>query len=95
MNLLAISLILAAVVTSSTASPWYSRRNDHKWIAPKTTDVRSPCPGLNTLANHGYLPRNGKKISIPMLLDAANEGFNLEPGPILTAAKLGLLSEKL
>lgn len=22
-------------------------------------DVRGPCPGLNTLANHGYLPRNG------------------------------------
>ncbi|KAJ7262422.1 Cloroperoxidase [Mycena rebaudengoi] len=92
MELLAISLILAAVVTSSTASPWYSSKNDHKWIAPKAIDVRSPCPGLNTLANHGYLPRNGKKISIPMLLDAANEGFNMEPGPILPAAKLGLLS---
>jgi hypothetical protein len=22
-------------------------------------DVRGPCPGLNVLANHGYLPRNG------------------------------------
>jgi hypothetical protein len=22
-------------------------------------DQRGPCPGLNALANHGYIPRNG------------------------------------
>jgi len=22
-------------------------------------DVRGACPGLNALANHGYMPRNG------------------------------------
>ncbi|RAR12511.1 aromatic peroxygenase [Stemphylium lycopersici] len=26
---------------------------------PGPTDQRGPCPGLNTLANHGYIPRNG------------------------------------
>ncbi|KAJ8508470.1 heme-thiolate peroxidase [Pleurotus djamor] len=31
----------------------------HKWVAPSSTDQRGPCPGLNALANHGYLPRNG------------------------------------
>lgn len=25
----------------------------HPFIAPKPTDMRGPCPGLNTLANHG------------------------------------------
>ena len=25
----------------------------HPYIAPKATDMRGPCPGLNTLANHG------------------------------------------
>jgi unspecific peroxygenase len=25
----------------------------HPYIAPKPTDMRGPCPGLNTLANHG------------------------------------------
>ena len=25
----------------------------HPWIAPALTDMRGPCPGLNTLANHG------------------------------------------
>lgn len=25
----------------------------HPFIAPGKTDIRGPCPGLNTLANHG------------------------------------------
>ncbi|KAJ7861377.1 Cloroperoxidase [Mycena olivaceomarginata] len=57
-----------------------------------STDLRSPCPGLNTLANHGYLPRNGRDISIPMMLKAAIDGFNVGPDAILQAAKFGLLS---
>lgn len=31
----------------------------HPWQAPGPGDQRGPCPGLNTLANHGYIPRNG------------------------------------
>ncbi|KAI0265962.1 Chloroperoxidase [Gloeopeniophorella convolvens] len=27
----------------------------HPYIAPKDSDDRSPCPALNTLANHGYM----------------------------------------
>lgn len=26
---------------------------DHPYIAPGPDDLRGPCPGLNTLANHG------------------------------------------
>ncbi|KAJ6460551.1 Cloroperoxidase, partial [Mycena sanguinolenta] len=52
----------------------------------------SPCPGLNTLANHGYLPRTGKNITIPMILDAASNAYNMDASPILPAAKFGLLS---
>ncbi|KAJ7716400.1 Cloroperoxidase [Mycena maculata] len=80
---------------------------DHQWMAPTATDVRSPFPGLNTLANHGYLPRSGKNISIPMTLQAAMhrvsladeadiyltpDGFNVGPDAIIQAAKFGLLS---
>ena len=32
----------------------------HQYIAPGATDQRGVCPGLNTLANHGYISRNGK-----------------------------------
>jgi hypothetical protein len=34
-----------------------------RYVAPKPTDVRGPCPGLNTLANHGYINRNGVGIT--------------------------------
>ncbi|KAL5340168.1 Chloroperoxidase [Aspergillus crustosus] len=40
--------------------------------------TRGPCPGLNTLANHGYLPRNGKDITLDILKDAMLDGFNIE-----------------
>ncbi|KAL7619404.1 hypothetical protein AAE478_009943 [Parahypoxylon ruwenzoriense] len=33
------------------------------WQPPADGDVRGPCPMLNTLANHGYLPRSGKGIT--------------------------------
>ncbi|RYC91286.1 hypothetical protein BFJ63_vAg5874 [Fusarium oxysporum f. sp. narcissi] len=33
--------------------------SSHPFKAPGKTDQRGPCPGLNTLANHGYIPRNG------------------------------------
>ncbi|KAA1478315.1 Cloroperoxidase [Dentipellis sp. KUC8613] len=32
---------------------------DHPFQASGSTDRRGPCPGLNTLANHGYILRNG------------------------------------
>jgi len=83
-------LLLFAALAVSTASS--AADGSHEWIAPKATDLRSPCPGLNTLANHGYLSRDGKNISIPMILQAAIDGFNVGPDAILQAAKFGLLS---
>lgn len=48
----------------------------HPFIPPGPTDLRGPCPGLNTLANHGYLPRSG--VARPdQLVTAVMEGFNL------------------
>ncbi|WYZ38428.1 hypothetical protein EsH8_III_000342 [Colletotrichum jinshuiense] len=38
---------------------------------------RSPCPGLNAIANHGYLPRDGRNISQEILTKALNESVNL------------------
>jgi len=31
----------------------------HAFQAPKGKDQRGPCPGLNALANHGYISRDG------------------------------------
>ncbi|KAI0050825.1 Cloroperoxidase [Auriscalpium vulgare] len=41
------------------------------------SDVRSPCPALNTLANHGYLPRDGQELSAPVIANALEEGYSL------------------
>lgn len=38
---------------------------------------RGPCPGLNTLANHGYLPRDGKNVTIKMVMAAMKDKFNI------------------
>jgi len=34
---------------------------EHAFVAPNFAngDIRGPCPGLNVLSNHGYLPHNG------------------------------------
>lgn len=47
------------------------------WIPPSETDVRSPCPGLNTLANHNLLPHSGRNLSIPMLQKALGITYNI------------------
>ncbi|KAJ0389696.1 hypothetical protein ATCC90586_011116 [Pythium insidiosum] len=38
-----------------------------------TPYVRSPCPALNSMANHGFIPRDGKNLSRPLLKTAIIE----------------------
>ncbi|MCJ1449873.1 hypothetical protein MMC28_000201 [Mycoblastus sanguinarius] len=64
---------------------------DHQFQAPGPTDVRGICPTLNTLANHGYLSRNG----ITTFAQAANAvqtgyGFDFSLSVFLSA--LGLMA---
>ncbi|EMD36869.1 heme-thiolate peroxidase [Gelatoporia subvermispora B] len=61
-----------AVVDGLTKIP----DDDHPFMAPGPTDQRGPCPGLNTLANHGYLPRNGI-VTQADILSATAAGFNM------------------
>ncbi|KAJ7135299.1 Cloroperoxidase [Mycena crocata] len=89
-------LVLAAVcfVASATAYPNSKREPEgHEFIAPKEGDVRGPCPGLNALSNHGYLPRDGKNFTPKQLLDAAIAGYNIDPPVIAVAAKFGILTK--
>ncbi|EJD44057.1 heme-thiolate peroxidase [Auricularia subglabra TFB-10046 SS5] len=49
---------------------------DHPYIAPRPGDARGPCPGMNTLANHGWLPRSG--VATPQqIITASEKGFNM------------------
>ncbi|KAF5556416.1 2-hydroxyacylsphingosine 1-beta-galactosyltransferase [Fusarium napiforme] len=49
---------------------------------------RSPCPGLNALANHGYLPRDGSNIDYDMINHAAQAAYNFEDGFYIDAVNM-------
>ncbi|KAF8991584.1 Chloroperoxidase [Cyathus striatus] len=71
-------------------SPKLVNDKDHPWKAPKAGDIRGPCPGLNTLASHGYIPRNG--IATPaQLVAGVQEGFNMGYDLALFVTYAGML----
>merc|ERR1712070_645045 len=59
---------------------------------PGPNDVRSPCPGLNALANHGFIPRNGKDMTPPILIKGLKAGMNMAPDFTIAIGGVGLLS---
>ncbi|TMW64676.1 hypothetical protein Poli38472_011556 [Pythium oligandrum] len=76
--------VIATVVTSSV-----SALEIGEYSRPTGTEVsgvpgasapylRSPCPALNALANHGYLPRDGKNIDSAMLEKAIMDVYNID-----------------
>lgn len=46
----------------------------HAFKAPGATDQRGPCPGLNAMANHGYLPHNGI-ATIDQFIESTGKGM--------------------
>ncbi|ETI32536.1 hypothetical protein F441_20558 [Phytophthora nicotianae CJ01A1] len=79
---LAIAAVAATVVTSTFAleeGDYYRPSSDEASGVYGTTAPyrRSPCPALNTLANHGYLPRNGQNITHDMLATALENVYNI------------------
>ncbi|KAF8576038.1 heme-thiolate peroxidase [Ramaria rubella] len=47
---------------------------------PRTkTDSRSPCPGINTLSNHGLLPHDGRNITFKQLAKEIEKNYNYSP----------------
>lgn len=62
-------------------------QNRHKWIPARQGDQRSPCPFLNTAANHGFLNRHGANIDIDDMAEQLEALYNvdadfLQLGPI-------------
>ena len=56
------------------------------YAPPSSTDLRSPCPILNSLANHGHLSRTGKDITLEELRAAL---FYLGIGPDMVSILAG------
>lgn len=61
-----------AIVVKSNKRP----EPGYKFKAPGPGDSRGPCPGLNLLANYGYLPRDGY-VTYGQVLEATARGFNM------------------
>ena len=59
------------------------KRGDYAPARPG--DIRSPCPAVNTLANHGYLPRDGRNVRASEFLKGMNQyGLSSALGGLLT-----------
>ncbi|KAG7387869.1 hypothetical protein PHYBOEH_008109 [Phytophthora boehmeriae] len=91
------SIVIAAVATTIVATPiaaleegeYFRPANDETSGINGTTATyrRSPCPALNALANHGYLPRNGQDITHEMFIAAIKDVYNVgnDVGQLLVA----------
>lgn len=87
------SFIIAAVLSCASATPTNLHPYDN-WKPPghgdgkpppsfklsqsNSSPVRGPCPGLNTLANYGLLPRDGMNIDLQSMISAFAT-FNGDP----------------
>ena len=55
---------------------YVSNTGKYAWVAPGPDDARGPCPGLNAMANHGYLPHNGV-ATIPEFIQGTFDVFGM------------------
>lgn len=67
--------------------PWVSAYPDHDnakaapvhWKTAGSNDFRGPCPMMNTLANHGFLPHDGRNITRETLVKGLHDALNFNP----------------
>ncbi|KAF5009139.1 hypothetical protein FDECE_4629 [Fusarium decemcellulare] len=69
---------------SSSGSPGYGSGSGSgssapapEWHPARPGDFRGPCPMMNTLANHGFLPRDGKNLTQEVVVSGLKRGINL------------------
>jgi len=62
--------------TAFSSSQLIDVSGTHAFVAPGSTDQRGPCPGLNALANHNYLPHNGV-ATIAQFVEATTTVFGM------------------
>jgi hypothetical protein len=82
MNYLPIFLFAISLVSANV--------NFVDWHPPSYDQVRSPCPALNSLANHGILPRDGRNYTVPILVKALGEGLNVSAEAATSLSAIGV-----
>ncbi|OJJ78689.1 peroxidase family protein [Aspergillus glaucus CBS 516.65] len=68
------STILSAAL--ATASPHFGVASLDNWKPAGHGDFRGPCPMLNTLSNHGFLPHDGRNLTREVVVKGLSEGLN-------------------
>jgi len=65
-------------------------------IGPSTQSIltatiaRGPCPMMNTLANHGFLHRDGLNLTEDVVIKALQDGLNFDTSLSETMFKMAL-----
>ncbi|CAG9955539.1 unnamed protein product [Clonostachys rosea f. rosea IK726] len=73
-----LSTCLATLTTAWGTAAQHPHLEEGKWKAPGADDFRGPCPMMNTLANHGYIPRDGRNITRPNIIAGLATGLNFK-----------------
>ncbi|KAI5919028.1 Chloroperoxidase [Camillea tinctor] len=63
-------------ISTALASPHYARGSIEGWAPAGPNDFRGPCPMMNTLANHGFLPHDGKGLTKEVVVKGLKDGLN-------------------
>ncbi|CCF47569.1 hypothetical protein CH063_04203 [Colletotrichum higginsianum] len=58
------------------SNPHIRRGSLDEWAPAGPNDFRGPCPMMNTLANHGFLPHDGRNLTQENVVKGLREGLN-------------------
>ncbi|KUJ24407.1 Cloroperoxidase [Mollisia scopiformis] len=73
-----VKSIFSSSHSKGVVAPASEENEDHVYIKGNPDD-RGPCPGLNALANQGYLPRDGKNLTLAQVETALKNGLHMTP----------------
>ncbi|KAG8626385.1 hypothetical protein KVT40_005330 [Elsinoe batatas] len=69
---------LALVLALGSSQALAQTTSFYEWHPQQPGEVRGPCPMMNTLANHGFLPRDGRNITRENAYFALSTALNFE-----------------
>ncbi|BCS28314.1 peroxidase family protein [Aspergillus puulaauensis] len=84
--------VLALVGLASASSRW---PESHPWVPAGPGDYRGPCPMMNTLANHNFLPHDGRNLTRPTVVDALGKALNFDAGLANTMFDMAIIANPI
>ncbi|KAK5165295.1 uncharacterized protein LTR77_009393 [Saxophila tyrrhenica] len=88
-----LALLLTAGCTAATCHLQARKQGSQtEWHPAGPGDLRGPCPMMNTLANHGFLPHDGKNLTKPVVMKGLQDGLNFNEALIETMFEQALIA---